>query len=67
VNQSETEAKFRLDLKRFPRRIDLELNEEVIQAVERMAAASGRSFSEVVVDLLSRNASKHYRQRNQAD
>lgn len=50
---NDTNDPFRLDPNTFPKRIELELPEEVIEAIERIAEATGRSFSEVATDIFS--------------
>ena len=46
---------FRIDPKQFPRRIELELTEEVLEAMQKLADATGRSVSEIATDILSRD------------
>ena len=48
------EARFRLDPGKFPRRLDLELEPRLLERLEAMAASSGRSLSDLITDLLSR-------------
>lgn len=43
-----------LDPKQFPKRIELELPEEVFEAMQKAAATTGRSISEIATDTLSR-------------
>lgn len=52
----EADSAFRLDPKLFPVRLDLELTEEVIESLQSIASATGRSLSEVVTDILSKKA-----------
>ena len=42
----------RLDPKDFPKRIELELSENVVNRINYLAEKSGRSFSEVAMDIL---------------
>jgi predicted DNA-binding protein len=44
----------RLDPKDFPKRIELELSDNVANRINYLAEKSGRSFSEVVMDILSK-------------
>lgn len=44
----------RLDPENFPKRIELELNEEVILKINEIAKKTGRSFSEVATDILAK-------------
>jgi hypothetical protein len=43
-----------LDPKQFPKRIELELPEEVFEAMQKAADETGRSISEIATDILSR-------------
>jgi len=43
-----------LDPKQFPKRIELELPEEVFEAMQKAADETGRSISEIATDSLSR-------------
>lgn len=54
--KDEADSAFRLDPKLFPVRLDLELTEEVIESLQSIASATGRSLSEVVTDILSKKA-----------
>lgn len=47
-----TDDPFRLDPSRFPKRLDLEVSEEVWQYLEPASARTGRSISEVASELL---------------
>ncbi len=53
-DECNTEAAWQLNPRHFPRRIDLDLSPDVHAMLERMAAATGRSISEVALELLSR-------------
>ena len=44
----------RLDPGDFPKRVELELSEEVVEKITRLAEKTGRSFSEVATDILSK-------------
>jgi hypothetical protein len=46
---------YRLDPRQFPRRIELELAEEIFEAMQKLADATGRSVSEIATDILSRD------------
>jgi hypothetical protein len=56
--KGEDEA-FKLDPRQFPRRIELELSEEVLEAMQKLANATGRSVSEIATDILSRDIEEH--------
>lgn len=46
--------RYRLDPARFPRRLELELSEPLLQHLEELAMRSGRSIDDVITELLSR-------------
>lgn len=50
----ETTTPLRLDPEEFPRRIELELSEEAIEQINAIAQKTGRSFSEVATDIISK-------------
>lgn len=52
--EPEQDERYRLDPSKFPKRVDLELSEELMQHLEAMAARSGRSINDLITDLLSR-------------
>lgn len=52
--EREPDPLFRLDPMRLPKRLDLTLDTDLADRLEQLAARSGRSFDEVVVDLLNR-------------
>lgn len=54
MTQNQTDNVFRLDPKKFPKRIELEIPEEAVEKIQRIAASTGQSFSEVATRLLSR-------------
>jgi len=43
-----------LDPSRFPKRLDLELSEQALAALERLSARTDRSVSDLAADLLSK-------------
>jgi predicted DNA-binding protein len=45
---------YRLDPSDFPKRIELELSDEIVEKISAIAERTGRSFSEVVTDILSK-------------
>ena len=54
MTPEETTNYLRLDPGDFPKRIELELSEEAIEKITRLAEKTGRSFSEVATDILSK-------------
>ncbi len=63
MDTNEDEA-YRLNPNQFPRRIELELPEKVLEEIQKIAKRTGRSFSEVATDILSRDIEEH---RNTTD
>jgi len=53
-DDTDVETSWRLDPAHFPRRVDLDLSPDLHAMLERIAAATGRSISEVALELLSR-------------
>lgn len=47
---------WRLDPARFPRRIDLELSDAVMERLERLSAKTGRPVRDIAADLLCQAA-----------
>ncbi len=47
---------FRLDPKHFPKRIDLEVPEEVVAYLQRISDRTGRSISEIAAALIAQEA-----------
>lgn len=54
INDNET-TDYRLDPGTFPQRIEVELTEEIVEKISALAEKTGRSFSEVATDILSKN------------
>lgn len=48
-------VKWQLDPGDFPRRLDLEVSEEVFSYLQALSAKTGRSISEIATELLSRS------------
>jgi hypothetical protein len=48
----ESDPRFRLDPARFPQRLDLELPEELVERLQRIAALKDRSLSELIHNLI---------------
>ncbi len=59
LKKASQEDPYRLDPKQFPRRLELELSEEVLEAMQKLADATGRSVSEIATDILSRDIEEH--------
>lgn len=54
MERDQAEDGFRLDPKDYPRQIELELPDAVIEGIAALAQKTGRSFSEVATDILSK-------------
>ena len=54
MSTDDTTTSLRLDPKDFPKRIDLELRDDIEEKIKQIAEGSGRSFSEVATDILSK-------------
>lgn len=52
------ENTYRLDPKDFPKRLELELSDEVLEGIQRIAERTGRSVAEVITDIISRAISE---------
>ena len=51
-------ATFYLDPRDFPKRIELELSDEIVVKISKIAEKTGHSFSEVATDILSKDRSQ---------
>jgi hypothetical protein len=54
MSTDETATSLYLDPKDFPKRIELELRDDILEKIKQIAEGSGRSFSEVATDILSK-------------
>ena len=54
MSTDDTTTSLRLDSKDFLKRIDLELRDDIAEKIKQIAEGSGRSFSEVATDILSK-------------
>ncbi len=52
--QPEQDERYRLDPAKFPKRLELVLDEALLRHLEALAARSGRSINDLITDLLSR-------------
>jgi hypothetical protein len=57
MSPDETKTSLRLDPKDYPKRIELELSDQVLEKIKAISEKTGRSFSEVATDILSRAVS----------
>ena len=56
IDESNNVSRFRLDSKDFPRRIDLEVPEEVLEYLQRISDRTGRSVSEIAAAIAVQGA-----------
>ena len=56
IDESNNVSRFRLDPKDFPRRIDLEVPEEVLECLQRISKRTGRSVSEIAAAIVVQGA-----------
>jgi hypothetical protein len=56
VDESKDLGQYRLDPKDFPRRIDLEVPEEVLGCLQRISDRTGRSISEIAAAMVVQGA-----------
>jgi len=56
VDESKDVDRFRLDPKNFPKRIDLEVPEEVLACLKRISDRTGRSISEIAAAMVVQGA-----------
>ncbi len=54
MDHDDAENALRLDPRDYPRPIELELPDEVVEGINAIAQKTGRSFSEVATDILGR-------------
>ena len=56
VDESKDVSRFRLDPKNFPRRIDVEVPEDVLAYLQRISDRTGRSISEIAAAIVVQGA-----------
>lgn len=52
--EPEQDERFRLNPAKFPKRLELELDEALLRHLEALATRRGRSVNDLITDLLSR-------------
>ena len=55
-DESKDVSRFRLDPKNFPRRIDVEVPEDVLAYLQRISDRTGRSISEIATAIVVQGA-----------
>ena len=56
IDENKNISRFRLDPKDFPRRIDLDVPEEVLEYLQRISDRTGRSISEIAAAIVVQGA-----------
>lgn len=60
--EPDDEKDWRLDPDQFPRRLELELSDEMLRQLDLLAARSGRDRSEIMLTLIDHQLSQHFHQ-----
>lgn len=50
--ESNNEDRYRIDLTKLPKQIDIDLSPEVEEQLRKLAAATGRSVDELILEIL---------------
>ena len=59
VDHNNNSDRYQLNPDDFPRRIDLEISEEVLAYMQRICDRTGRSINEIAAAIIAQNAEKH--------
>ena len=59
VARSNNSDRYQLNPDSFPRRIDLDVSEEVFAYLQRISDRTGRSIDEIAAAIISKNAEQH--------
>ena len=59
VAHSNNSDRYQLNPDSFPRRIDLEVSEEVLAYLQRISDRTGRSIDEIAAAIIAKNAEQH--------
>jgi hypothetical protein len=59
VAHNNNSDRYQLNPDDFPRRIDLEISEEVLAYLQRISDRTGRSINEIAAAIIAQNAEKH--------
>ena len=59
VAHSNNSDRYQLNPDSFPRRIDLEVSEEVFAYLQRISDRTGRSIDEIAAAIIAQNAEQH--------
>ena len=59
VAHSNNSDRYQLNPDSFPRRIDLDVSEEVFAYLQRISDRTGRSIDEIAAAIIAKNAEQH--------
>ena len=59
VARSNNSDRYQLNPDSFPRRIDLDVSEEVFAYLQRISDRTGRSIDEIAAAIIAKNAEQH--------
>ena len=59
VAHNNNSDRYQLNPDCFPRRIDLEVSEEVFACLQRISDRTGRSIDEIAAAIIAKNAEQH--------
>ena len=52
MSNDQQEDRYRLDPEKFPKQLDIDLSPEVLERLQEVAARSGRSVDELILEIL---------------
>ena len=59
VDHNNNSDRYQLNPDNFPRRLDLEVSEEVLAYLQRISDRTGRSINEIAAAIIAQNAEQH--------
>ena len=52
MSNDQQEYRYRLDPEKFPKQLDIDLDQETLERLQEVAARSGRSVDELILEIL---------------
>lgn len=52
MSNDQQEDRYRLDPEKFPKQLDIDLDQETLERLQEVAARSGRSVDELILEIL---------------
>ena len=52
MSNDQQEDRYRLDPEKFPKQLDIDLDQETLERLQKVAARSGRSVDELILEIL---------------